>query len=126
VNVSGAVVAIVDGFRLSGKNVGMLCEHSNHPQLNMKTPILDIICFSSTIRIDCDLPIREKFIIRLHTYIHSIFQRCNKVDVEHKITIGTVKTSCDNKIQIMFLEIQHTNKTSSLYEEMRSDHRINE
>jgi hypothetical protein len=92
VNVSAAVVAMIDGFSLSGQNVGMLCQHSNHPQINLKAPILDIICFSSTIRIDCVLPVRTETNNQT-SYIHSVFRRSNKVDVEHiiKITIGTVK-----------------------------------
>ena len=41
----------------------------------------------------------------VHSVIHSVFQRCNKVDVEHviKITLSTVKMSHDSKIQIMIL-----------------------
>lgn len=37
-----------------------------------------------------------------YTFIHSVFQRSNKVDIEHVIKItGTVKTSHDDKIQII-------------------------
>jgi len=50
VNVSEADVANIDGFSLSGRSVGIFCEHSNQPQLNLKVPLPDIICFSSTIR----------------------------------------------------------------------------
>jgi hypothetical protein len=96
VNVSVAVVAIVDGFILSGRSVGILCEHSNQPQLNLNAPLPDIICFSSTIRIDCVLTIRTEINNQtsfIHSFIYSVFQRSNKVDVEHviEITIGTVK-----------------------------------
>lgn len=103
-NVSVAIVAIVDGFSLSGRSVGILCEHSNQPQLNLKAPLPDIICFSSTIRsrIDCVLPIRTE-INNQTSFIYSVSQRSNKLDVERviKITIGTVKSSHDNKIQII-------------------------
>ena len=104
-NVSVAAVAIVDGCSLSGRNAGMLYERSSQLQLNLKAPLPDIICSSSTfrIRIDCVLPIRTE--INNHTsFIHSFsIPEIRQVDVEHiiKIIIGTVKTSHDNKIQII-------------------------
>ena len=37
-----------------------------------------------------------------YTFINSVFQRPNKVDIEHVIKItGTVKTSHDDKIKII-------------------------